>query len=151
TSCGVPMRPIGLRDNIVWNSEGLFSSTTFHTPPLKGTLPGETMLARMFFAARLRASALTRPAPSKSPGRRAPMPRSRRRSLPMNDRAGLRLLEEGQRRLDAGYRSDHVDLQAAPPGLVVHALGERADIGDKDVEAAERLGGPRHPGAQRLG
>jgi len=35
TSSGVPMRPIGLRDIIVSNSSGLFSSTAFHTPPLK--------------------------------------------------------------------------------------------------------------------
>ncbi len=34
--------------------------------------------------------------------------------------------------------------------LVVHALGQRADIGDEDVEAAERLGGLVDPGAQRL-
>ena len=59
--------------------------------------------------------------------------------------------EERDRRLDPGDGAHDVDLEAAPPGFLVHALGERADIGDEDVEAAERLGGLRHPGAQRLG
>src|SRR5262249_20420612 len=35
TSCGVPMRPVGLRASIDLNISGLRSSTMFHTPPLK--------------------------------------------------------------------------------------------------------------------
>src|SRR6266550_3915995 len=59
TSSGVPMRPIGFLASIEANISGLRSSTMFHTPPLKYTLPGETIFARTFFAARLRARPFT--------------------------------------------------------------------------------------------
>ncbi|MNC96418.1 hypothetical protein D3C83_137830 [compost metagenome] len=52
------MRPVGLRASICANMSGLFRRTLSHTPPAKNTLPGETMLARIFLAARLRASPL---------------------------------------------------------------------------------------------
>src|SRR5436305_6656874 len=55
TSSGVPTRPIGILASIEANISGLRSSTMFQTPPLKYTLPGETIFARTFFAARLRA------------------------------------------------------------------------------------------------
>ncbi len=62
-----------------------------------------------------------------------------------------RLLEERDGRLDPGDGAHDVDLQAAPPGIVVHALRQRADIGDEDIETAERRRSLDHPGAQRLG
>ena len=65
-----------------------------------------------------------------------------------DDRAGRRLLEERDRRLDPGDGAHDVDLQAAPPGIVVHALRQRADIGDEDVETAERVGCLGDPPAQ---
>ena len=60
-----------------------------------------------------------------------------------------RPFEQRQRGLDAEHGAHHVDLEPAAPGGLVHALGEGADIGDKDVEPAERLAGLADPASQR--
>ena len=57
-SSGVAMRPVGLRLIICSKKPGIWSRTLPHTPPSKSTVPGETTLARTFFAAYCRASPL---------------------------------------------------------------------------------------------
>ena len=66
-----------------------------------------------------------------------------------NDRAGHRFLEERQRRLAAEYRRHHVDLEALTPSVLVHALCQGADIGDKNVDAAERARRLANPTLER--
>src|SRR6476619_1399187 len=39
-SCGVAMRPVGLRASASWKRFGMFCSTMFQIPPLKYTVPG---------------------------------------------------------------------------------------------------------------
>jgi hypothetical protein len=70
--------------------------------------------------------------------------------LPIDDdRTGAGFFEMGQRRLAAEHRRHHVDLEAAAPRFLVHAHRQRADIGDKDVDTAERRGGFADPLLQR--
>ena len=46
-------------------------------------------------------------------------------------------------------RRHHVDLEPLAPGFLVHALGQRADIGDEDVEPAQRVRRLADPGLHR--
>ena len=61
-----------------------------------------------------------------------------RRAADDDDRAGGGFSRKRQRRLAAEHRRHHVDLEALAPGVLVHPLRQRADIGDKDVNPAER-------------
>ena len=55
----------------------------------------------------------------------------------------------GDRGLDPRDGAHDVDFEASAPGIVVHRLGERADIGDEDVKAAEMSRRLADPAPQR--
>ncbi len=66
------------------------------------------------------------------------------------DDRSLRRLQVRQRGVDQPLGVQDVDLEHGAPRLLVRARGDRADVGDDDVDAAEVLGGVGDPTRERV-
>ena len=82
-------------------------------------------------------------------GRRRSRPRGRETLRHRDDRPPAAGLQVRQRRLDQPDGAHEVDLEGGAPVLLAVRDGQRAHVGDDDVEAAEPLGRPADPAGQR--